>query len=138
MTSAGQATPVTYTASYTITANVPLSNVKVQGGIEAKAKDIEIYFDGGLVGTLSSLESKNWPLAVGTTLKLDASKQNNVFVLTMASMAKDESHTLKIEFDWAFTSTGTQRITGSWSAVCTSTFGTLKTPYTDVITVEVS
>jgi parallel beta-helix repeat protein len=133
-----------YSASYKITANTDLTNVKLQGGIGAKAKNIKIYLDGKIVAELSSLSFNKWtkymdgtPFPAGIELQLDVSKQNNVFVLSIASMKEGETHTLTIEFDWTFSLKGTESITGNWSSVCTSCFGTLKTPYTDTIKVVV-
>jgi hypothetical protein len=129
-----------YVLSYTITANEDLTDVRVQGGITPKAKNIEIYCDNNnLVWTGSG-----WPdspvtglNACGGTLDINTSKKNNVLTWTFTSMDAGESHTLTIEFDWTPTSAGTQSIAGEWSAVCTSSQGTTKTPYTPRVWVDV-
>jgi hypothetical protein len=131
-----------YVLSYTITANEDLSDVKVQGGITPKAKNIVIKCDGAEVW--SSGSEQGWPSGTvtvsdcaGGQLTINTSKKNNVLTWTFESMGAGDSHTLTIEFDWTPTSSGTQSIAGEWSAVCTSSQGTTKTPYTPRVWVEV-
>jgi hypothetical protein len=127
-----------YTASYTISANVPLTNVKVQGGITTKATSVVVTCDSTPVTIWQG--QTNVAISCGTAsahLSWDLSKQNNVFTWTFASMSAGESHTLTIAFNFQPTSPGTYSITGAWSAVCTSNIGgvtrTLKTPYTGTL-----
>jgi hypothetical protein len=125
-----------YVLSYTITANEDLTDVRVQGGITPKAKNIVIKCDGTPVWTGSG-----WPSSTDTVgcaggqLTINTSKKNNVLTWTFESMSAGESYTLTIEFDW--TPSGTQSIAGEWSAVCTSSQGTTKTPYTPRVWVDV-
>jgi hypothetical protein len=133
----------TYVLSYTITANEDLTDVRVQGGITVKAKNIKIYCDGTTL-VWSSGSEQGWPSGTvtvsdcaGGQLTINTSKKNNVLTWTFTSMDAGESHTLTIEFDWTPTSSGTQSIAGEWSAVCTSSQGTTKTPYTPRVWVEV-
>jgi hypothetical protein len=132
-----------YVLSYTISANEPLTGVMVQGGITPKAKNIEIYCDGtpvwsglGWPGSTVTVNIATGGCA-GATLTIDTSKKNNVLTLTFSSMGAGESHTLTIEFDWTPTSSGLHSIAGEWSAVCTSSQGTTKTPYTPRVWVDV-
>jgi hypothetical protein len=131
-----------YVLSYTITANEDLTDVRVQGGITVKAKNIKIYCDGDEVW--SSGSEQGWPSGTvtvsdcaGGQLTINTSKKNNVLTWTFTSMDAGESHTLTIEFDWTPTSSGFHSIAGEWSAVCTSSQGTTKTPYTPRVWVEV-
>ncbi len=133
----------TFTASYTIAANVALTNVKVQGGITVKATSIVVSCDGQVVWTGAS-----WPANSGgvtlsacggtNNLKINTSNNNNVLTLTFGSMAAGSSHTLSIQYNWSSSSSGTYNITGAWSASCSSVFGTLTTPYTRAGSVTVS
>lgn len=112
---------------------IDITSVKVQGSIGTKAKNIYIYLDGVFVGYLPSLKTSSWSIS---KIKIDVS--GDVISLKIPTLSEEQSHTLTIIYDWTFTSTGTEKITGPWSAVCTSMFGTNKTPYTDVITVRIN
>jgi hypothetical protein len=127
-----------YVLSYTITANVDLSDVKVQGGITVKAMNIVIKCDDTQVWTGSGWPSGTVTVGcAGGQLTINTSKKNNVLTWTFSSMSAGESHTLTIEFDWTSNSAGTFSIAGEWSAVCTSEFGTTKTDYTPRVWVDV-
>lgn len=133
----------TFTASYTIAANVALTNVKVQGGITVKATSIVVSCDGQVVWTGSSWPSNSGGVTLsacgGTNnLKINTSNNNNVLTLTFGSMAAGSSHTLSIQYNWSSSSSGTYNITGAWSASCSSIFGTLTTPYTRAGSVTVN
>jgi hypothetical protein len=133
-----------YTATYTITANVDLWDVKVQGGVGQKATSIDIVLDGKTVRTgytIAKGGSITWTnyadatsFPSGVSLTLDTSKNQNVFTLSIDDLAAKDSHTLEITFGWSAKNAPVgQSITGPWSAVCNSQFGTLKTPYTDML-----
>lgn len=134
----------TYAANYTVAANTDLNNVSVQGFINARASSIKIYLDDGIVDELSILKENIWTsykngtaLPSGATLRLDSVKKNKIFTLIIPAMEMEENHTLSIVFDYKFNKKGTMEITGAWTATCTSKFGTLKTPYTEIIQVTV-
>jgi hypothetical protein len=124
-----------YTAEYTITANVDLTSVKVQGGLGSKAYNIYVSVDGTPVWSDISLSNLLYP-GTGWSLKLDTSKNNNVFTLSIDGMDAGTHHTITITFRWSKGTPHGQSITGPWSAVCTSIYGTLKTPYTDVLVAD--
>jgi hypothetical protein len=126
-----------YQVSYTISANVDLTSVKVQGGLGQKAYHITVYVDTTIVWNDISLEKLGPVIVPGGTLKLDTSNKQNVFTYSLDSLDEGDSHTITITFQWNTKNPPHgQSITGPWSAVCTSDFGTLKTPYTDVLVAD--